>query len=128
MGVLTQLQRALIRSAAPNEEYKYLMRHVEDLRAGRFVIMALARQREQRVVAADILNDHGAKFIGFYGKWAWQGFNPRFKPPRPRRRIQTTSVSGSRGGPNSSRHCLLRRGMHAIPTRSPHSSMRTRSS
>ena len=76
-GVLTQLQRALIRSAAPNEEYKYLMRHVEDLRAGRFVIMALARQREQRVVAADILNDHGAKFIGFYGKWAWQGFRSK---------------------------------------------------
>jgi uncharacterized protein (TIGR02246 family) len=72
-GVLTQLQRLLIRGAAPNEEYKYLMRHVEDVRAGRFVIMVLARQREQRVVAADILNDHGAKFIGFYGRWAWEG-------------------------------------------------------
>ena len=82
-GVLTQLQRTLIRSAAPNEEYKYLMRHVEDVRAGRFVIMVLARQREQRVVAADILNDHGAKFVGFYGRWAWEGLQSDVKASQP---------------------------------------------
>ena len=78
-GVLTQLQRALIRGAAPNEEYKYLMRHVEDVRAGRFVIMVLAGQRKHRVVAADILNDHGAKFIAFYGRWAWKGLQSDIK-------------------------------------------------
>jgi predicted SnoaL-like aldol condensation-catalyzing enzyme len=43
-----------------------------DLRAGRFVIMVLAKEREKRDVAADILNSHGAEFVGFYGRWAWQ--------------------------------------------------------
>jgi hypothetical protein len=75
-GFLEQFQRTLIRTARPKEEYKHLMRHVDDVRAGRFVIMVLARQREQRMIAADILNDHGAEFVGFYGRWAWEGFPP----------------------------------------------------
>lgn len=75
-GFLAQFQRALIRTAGPNEEYTHLTRHVEDIRAGRFVIMVLAKQREQRMVAADILNDHGAEFVGFYGRWAWEGLPP----------------------------------------------------
>ena len=37
-----------------------------------FVIMVLAKEREKRNVAADILNSHGAEFVGFYGRWAWQ--------------------------------------------------------
>ena len=72
-GVAERLQRALIRTAAPAEEYTHLMRHANDIRAGRFVIMALAPEREERTVAADILNVHGAEFVGFYGRWAWQG-------------------------------------------------------
>ena len=36
-GVLERLQRALIRTGGPAEEYKHLMHHVEDVRAGRFV-------------------------------------------------------------------------------------------
>ena len=72
-GVLERLQRALIRTGGPAEEYKHLMHHVEDVRAGRFVIMVLAPEREQRTVAADILNAYGAEFVGFYGRWAWQG-------------------------------------------------------
>jgi uncharacterized protein (TIGR02246 family) len=71
-GLLAQAQRTLIRTAGPNEEYKHLMRHVEDLRAGRFVIMVLVRRREQRMVAADLLGAHGAEFVGFYGRWAWE--------------------------------------------------------
>ena len=71
-GVIERLQRALIRTGGPAEEYKHLMHHVEDVRAGRFVIMVLAPQREERTVAADILNEHGAEFVGFYGRWAWQ--------------------------------------------------------
>jgi hypothetical protein len=35
--------------------------------------MVLAKEREQRTVAADILNAHGADFVGFYGRWAWEG-------------------------------------------------------
>jgi len=72
-GFLAQFQRTLIRTAGPAEEYKALMHHVEDVRAGRFVIMVLAKKREQRTVAADILNAHGAEFVAFYGRWAWVG-------------------------------------------------------
>jgi uncharacterized protein (TIGR02246 family) len=75
-GFLAQFQRTLIRAAGQAEEYKHLMRHLEDVRAGRFVIMVLARQRDQRAVAADILNAHGADFVGFYGRWAWQALAP----------------------------------------------------
>ena len=73
-GFLAQFQRTLLRTAAPVEEHKHLMHHLEDIRAGRFVVMVLAKERNKRDVAADILNAHGAEFIGFYGRWAWQGF------------------------------------------------------
>lgn len=75
-GPLEQLQRTLIRLAGPVEEYKHLSHHVDDVRAGRFVIMVLAKRRDQRMVAADILNANGAEFIGFYGRWAWEGYSP----------------------------------------------------
>ena len=75
-GFLAQVQRTLLRTAAPVEEYKHLLHHLEDVRAGRFVIMVLAKERHKRDVAADILNAHGAGFIGFYGRWAWRGFAP----------------------------------------------------
>ena len=71
-GFLTRFQRTLIRTLGPAEESRHLSRHVEDVRAGRFVIMVLAREREKRDLAADILNSHGAEFVGFYGRWAWQ--------------------------------------------------------
>jgi hypothetical protein len=87
-GVLERLQRVLIRTGAPAEEYTHLMRHVEDVRAGRFVIMVRARERDSRIIAADILDAHGAEFVGFYGKWAWHGRGshrvaPRQSPTRP---------------------------------------------
>ena len=72
-GFLAQFQRTLIRTGGQNEEYKHLMRHAEDVSAGRFVLMVLARHRDQRTRAADILNAHGAEFVGFYGRWAWEG-------------------------------------------------------
>ena len=71
-GFLAQFQRTLIRMAGPAEESRHLRHHVDDVRAGRFVIMVLAKEREKRHVAADILNSHGAEFVGFYGRWAWQ--------------------------------------------------------
>jgi len=71
-GFLAQFQRTLIRLAGPAEEFKHLRHHIDDVRAGRFVIMVLAKEREKRNVAADILNSHGAEFVGFYGRWAWQ--------------------------------------------------------
>jgi uncharacterized protein (TIGR02246 family) len=72
-GLFERLQRALIRAGSPAEEYKHLTNHVEDLRSGRFVIMVLAPEREARIIAADILNAHGAEFVAFYGRWARQG-------------------------------------------------------
>ena len=74
-GFLAQFQRTVIRIAGPAEEFKHLSRHVDDLRAGRFVVMVLAKERGKRNVAADILNAHGAEFVGFYGRWAWQSLD-----------------------------------------------------
>jgi uncharacterized protein (TIGR02246 family) len=79
-GFLAQFQRTLLRIAGPAEEYKHLRHHVEDVRAGRFVIMVLTKERDQRMRAADILNAHGAEFVGFYGRWAWEGFTPDAAP------------------------------------------------
>lgn len=70
-GVFAQVQRTLIR-ALDLEQYKHLTHHVEDIRAGRFVIMVLTKLRAHRIVAADILHHYGAEFVGFYGRWAWE--------------------------------------------------------
>lgn len=73
-GFLARFHRTLIRAAGPAEEYRHLKRHVEDVREGRFVVMVLAKQPAQRELAAQILSSHGAEFIGFYGRWAYQAF------------------------------------------------------
>jgi hypothetical protein len=65
-GFLAPFQRTLIRLAGPVEESAHLRRHVEDVRAGHFVIMVLAKAPDRRELVAGILNDHGAEFIGFY--------------------------------------------------------------
>ncbi len=70
-GVFAQLQRALIRSAA-GSEIKHLNWHVHDLRAGKSVLMVLAADARSRDVAARILHAHGAEFVGFYGRWAYE--------------------------------------------------------
>jgi uncharacterized protein (TIGR02246 family) len=69
-GFLAQFQRTVIRTFEL-EEFKHLTHHVEDVRAGRFVIMVRTKRRGQRIVAADILHHYGAEFVGFYGRWAW---------------------------------------------------------
>ena len=68
-GFLAQFQRTLIRSLEL-EEFKNLTHHVEDVRAGRHVIMVLVKRRVLRVVASDILHQHGAEPVTFYGRWA----------------------------------------------------------
>ena len=74
-GFLARFQRTLIRTAGPAEEYKHLRRHVEDVRAGRFVVMVLAKRATERDLAAQILSSQRAEFIGFYGRWAYQAFD-----------------------------------------------------
>ena len=54
-------------------------------RAGRWVIMVLAPKREARTIAGDILSVHGAEFVGFYGRWAWEGLTKQ-RPGSRRRR------------------------------------------
>lgn len=70
-GFLAQFQRTLIRTF-DLEEFKHLTHHVADVRAGRFVITVLTKRRVLRIVAADILHQFGAEFVGFYGRWAWE--------------------------------------------------------
>jgi hypothetical protein len=85
---LAQFQRTLIRTLAGEykhlrlgEEYAHLRHYIEDVRAGRSVIMVLAKKRDKREAAADILGTHGATFIEFYGKWSWQPLEPRAATP-----------------------------------------------
>jgi uncharacterized protein (TIGR02246 family) len=68
-GFLAQFQRTLIRTL-DLEEFKHLTHYVEDVRAGRYVLMVLTKRRGLRLVASDILHECGAEFVGFYGRWA----------------------------------------------------------
>lgn len=74
-GFFAQVQRTVIRTFEL-EEFKHLTHHVEDLRAGAFVIMVMAKRRDHRMLAADILHHNGADFVGFYGRWAWTDLPP----------------------------------------------------
>ena len=105
-GFFAQFQRTLIR-ALDLEEFKHLTHHVEDVRAGRFVIMVLAKRRAQRIVAADILHRMGPTSWSSTADGRARTFPP---PPSDRRK--------------RSRHCSPRRGTTATPMRSPRCSMR----
>jgi uncharacterized protein (TIGR02246 family) len=74
-GLFAQFQRTLIRSL-DLEQFKHLTHHIEDVRAGRAVIMVRTKRRGQRLVAADILHQFGAEFVGFYGRWACEEIPP----------------------------------------------------
>src|SRR5690349_8854617 len=85
-GLFAKLQRSLIRGAV-GSEFKRLTHHVDDVQAGRFVIMVLTQDREGRDRAADILHAHGAEFVGFYGRWAYESL--------PKEVPDSTGVSGT---------------------------------
>lgn len=71
---LAQFQRTLIRTLS--DEYAHLKHYVDDVRAGRNVIMVLAKKRDEREAAADILGAHGAEALEFYGRWSWHSLEP----------------------------------------------------
>jgi hypothetical protein len=119
---LDQFQRTLIRSIG--DEYSHLRHYVDDVRAGRWVIMVLAKKREKREVAADILGTYGAESVEFYGRWSWQALEPHpaapddgsLGDPRPGRtyeiqldgttirvRLDSESRATILGGPGGSR-------------------------
>src|SRR5688572_27048821 len=96
-GFFAQFQRTLIRLAGPVEEAAHLRHHVEDVRAGRFVIMVLAKDQERRDLVAGILSAHGAEFMGFYGRWAWSSISGgRTDAPgiKSERRSYETEIDG----------------------------------
>jgi hypothetical protein len=66
---LAQFQRTLIRTLS--DEHAHLQHYVDDVRKGRSVIMVLAKKRDEREHAADILGAHGAESLEFYGRWSW---------------------------------------------------------
>jgi hypothetical protein len=76
---LAQFQRTLTRTLG--DDHKHLRHFVDDVRAGRCVIMVLAKQREKREAAADILGTHGAEAVEFYGRWAWQSLESHPSAP-----------------------------------------------
>jgi hypothetical protein len=76
---LAQFQRTLIRTLG--DEHKHLQHYIEDVRAGRSVIMVLAKERDKREAAADILGSHGAGSIEFYGRWSWKSLEPHPAAP-----------------------------------------------
>jgi hypothetical protein len=80
-GVLARVLRAAFQW---NEEDKYLRQHVEDIRAGHFVIMILAKEPEKREKVREILKSHGGRFIKFFGNWAIQSLDiGAFTPADP---------------------------------------------
>jgi len=100
-GFLAQFQRSLVHIAGRAEESKHLKRHVEDVREGRFVIMVLAKEREKRDVAADVLNEHGAEYVGFYGRWAFEAMDASEAASSERGdHSDMTSVSGGNEAAN----------------------------
>src|SRR3954470_11184119 len=82
---LAQFQRTLSRKLAEykhlriGEEFEHLRHFIDDVRAGRCVVMVLAKKRDRREAAAEVLCGHGAKFVEFYGRWSWQELEPQ--PP-----------------------------------------------
>src|SRR5262245_64614162 len=61
---LSQFQRTLVRTLG--DEHKHLRHYIEDVRAGRSVIMVLAKKRDKREAAADILGTHGEQSVEFF--------------------------------------------------------------
>ena len=76
---LAQFQRTLIRTLG--DEHKHLQHYVDDVRAGRCVIMVLAKEPDKREIAADVLGNHGAESIEFYGRWSWHSLEPHPAAP-----------------------------------------------
>lgn len=65
-GVLARVQRTVLHM---NDEDEYLRHHMEDILAGHFVIMVLAKEPEKREKVREILKSHGGHFIRFFGTW-----------------------------------------------------------
>ena len=57
---------------------------MQDVLAGHFVIMVLAKEPEKREKVREILKSHGGRFIKFFGNWAIQSLDiGTFTPADP---------------------------------------------
>jgi hypothetical protein len=77
---LAQFQRTLMRTLS-SDDHEHLRHYAEDVRAGRWVITVLAKKRDRREAASDVLSAYGAEPIEFYGRWAWQSIEPHTAMP-----------------------------------------------
>ena len=114
---LAQFQRTLVRTLAGDykhlrlgEEYAHLRRYIDDVRAGRSVMMVLAKKRDRREVAAGILSRHGATFIEFYGRWSWEPLEPHGATPGRTYEIDLGGTSTHVRLDSDSTATILRRG------------------
>ena len=94
--------------------------------------MVLTKRRALRIVAADILHQHGAEYVGFYGRWSHAelpatatdlaGRHPgpvRAGVERPRSRCARLAVRRGRGVRERQRSALARPGVHPEGLRVP---------
>ena len=128
---LAQFQRTVLRTLSGEykhlrlgEEYAHLRHFVEDVRAGRCVIMVLAKKREKREAAADILSRHGATFIEFYGRWSWQPLEPHGAAPGRTYEIDLGGTSTHVRLDSDSTATILRKGAGSDLSHLPVTSLR----
>jgi uncharacterized protein len=124
-GFRARFQRTLIRTVGPAEEYQHLKRHVEDVRAGRFVVMVLAKQAAARARAAQILSGEGAEFIGFYGRWAYHAFDGDRTGPEVEQAGSPIAQSTGRGTDGDHPAAIVKRMFAAFGARDLDALLRT---
>ncbi|MGH8907999.1 MAG: hypothetical protein ACRD0K_16160 [Egibacteraceae bacterium] len=73
-GLISRLTRILQSFGAEHERLK---RHVEELRAGRFLICVYVGEDEERKGKAHVtLNSAGAHYINYYSEWSIEQLEP----------------------------------------------------
>ena len=75
-GFWSRFQRTLINTLAVNEESSHLRHHVDDLRAGRIVMMVQVTERHTPESIGETLRAHGAEHIWLFGKWTMEALDP----------------------------------------------------
>lgn len=75
LGFLSRFHRTLVELAAVNEESLDLRHHLDDLQAGRFVLMVRAVGAGSKQAIADTLRAYGGEHVGFFGRWAWEALD-----------------------------------------------------
>lgn len=67
-GIANIAMRLVAKFGLPNDEMAQRRRYEEALRDGQFVITVVAPTDERKVLASQIIHDHGGSFIHFFGQ------------------------------------------------------------